>query len=96
MHRPEAICFLETKALAQSNPDLRFMLGLGYNNDFQIPSLGFVGGLWFFWNSNSVVLDVLSSTNQFIHCSFFQGSREGLITFAYVQPRSSLKTRGST
>lgn len=93
-HHPDAICFLETKASSQSPVNLGFMSILGFNNDFQVPATGFAGGLWLFLNSNKIALDILSYyTNQYIHCSFFQGDREGLVTFANVQPRSPLKAR---
>ncbi|GLT36563.1 hypothetical protein SLA2020_109330 [Shorea laevis] len=90
MQKPEIICFLETKAEAGS-PDLRFMLRFGYDKQFRVHSHGRAGGLWLFWKSSLVDLEVLSSTNQAIHCLVRQQRLLFLSTFVYVQPHTTMK-----
>ena len=89
--RPDAICFLETKA-SSDLPSMSFMNRFGYQNNFQIPSSGFAGGLWLFWKNNSLPLDIVSSTNQSIHCSFLQDSRRFFISFIYARPNPRMKS----
>ncbi|GKU93401.1 hypothetical protein SLEP1_g6995 [Rubroshorea leprosula] len=90
MQKPEIICFLETKAKVDS-PDLRFMLRFGYDQQYRVHSLGRAGGLWLFWKSSLVDLEVLSSTNQAIHCLVRQQRLLFLTTFVYVQPHTAMK-----
>ena len=89
-HRPDAICLLETKASAALS-SLPFMIRLGFDKNYQIPSAGFAGGLWLFWQSNSVQIDILCSTNQSIHCSLMQGAQQLLLSFVYARPNPRLK-----
>ena len=89
--QPDAICFLETKA-SSDLASMSFLARLGFDRNFQIPSSGFAGGLWLFWKSNTVALDILSSTNQSIHCSFLQDAKRVLVSFVYARPNPRLKT----
>jgi len=88
--RPDVICFLETKA-SSDLISMSFLSRFGFDKNFQIPSAGFAGGLWLFWNSNSVALDILASTNQSIHCSFMQESKPVFVSFIYARPNPRLK-----
>ncbi|GLT70675.1 hypothetical protein SLA2020_427370 [Shorea laevis] len=85
MHRPDIICFLETKA-DSSTTALNFMRRFGFDRDHQIFSQGMAGGLWLFWRSLAVCLDVLHSSPQFIHCVASHQQATCLFTFVYVQP----------
>ena len=89
-HRPDAICFLETKATSDL-PSISFLTRLGFDQNFQIPAAGFAGGLWLFWKSTSISLDIIASTNQTIHCSFLQGSNRINASFVYARPNPRLK-----
>ncbi|GLT24835.1 hypothetical protein SLA2020_000040 [Shorea laevis] len=90
MHCPDVICFLETKADSASDA-LKFLRRLGFDKDHQIPSQGMAGGLWLFWRSSFVTLDVICSSSQFIHCSLSQQQISCLVTFVYVQPHVAMK-----
>ena len=89
--RSDAFCLLETKT-SSDLPSMAFISRLGFDKNFQIPSSGFAGGLWLFWKSNSIPLDVISSTNQSIHYSFFQESKRVHVSFVYARPNPRLKT----
>lgn len=81
--KPGVICFLETKTSDSSY--LCFMSAFGYNKDYQVPTAGLAGGIWvFFWNSNNINLEIVSSTNQLIHCSFLQDNKVLYLTFVYT------------
>ena len=71
---------------------MSFMTRFGFDRNFQISFAGFAGGLWLFWKSNIVSLDVLSSTNQSIHCSFLQDLKQVYVSFIYARPNPRLKT----
>ncbi|GLT49358.1 hypothetical protein SLA2020_229210 [Shorea laevis] len=90
MQKPDIICFLETKAEVGS-PDLHFMSRFGYNRQHKVHSQGRAGGLWLFWKSSLVDLEVLSSTNQAVHCFVKQQRLSFFTTFAYVQPHITMK-----
>ncbi|GLT78264.1 hypothetical protein SLA2020_498040 [Shorea laevis] len=92
MHKPDVICFLETK-VDEESLDLCFMLRFDFDKQFKIPSLGRAGGLWLFWKSLSVDLEVLSSTNQAIHYSLKRQRITFTVTFVYVQLHSAMKTK---
>ncbi|GLT38080.1 hypothetical protein SLA2020_123490 [Shorea laevis] len=49
------------------------------------------GGLWLFWRSSSVSLEILHSSPQFMHCSLSQQQVNCLATFVYVQPHVAMK-----
>ncbi|GLT50394.1 hypothetical protein SLA2020_238810 [Shorea laevis] len=88
-HRPEIICFMETKAEFGSSA-LNFMRRRGYDCQFQVPASGFAGGLWLFWKS-STHLSIIFSTSQSIHCSvLFRGSSFFMV-FAYIKPQDQCK-----
>ena len=89
--RSDVICFLETKT-SSDLPSMSFITRLGFDKNFQIPSSGFAGGLWLFWKSNSVSLEVISSTNQSIHCSFMQELKRVHVSFVYARPNPRLKS----
>ncbi|GLT34631.1 hypothetical protein SLA2020_091370 [Shorea laevis] len=90
MNRPDVICFLETKTdSAIAAP--KFLRRLGFDKDYQIPSQGRAGGLWLFWCSMVLKLEILCSSSQFIHCSLHQKEVSCSITFAYVQPDAAMK-----
>ncbi|GLT80127.1 hypothetical protein SLA2020_515820 [Shorea laevis] len=90
MHKPDVICFLETKAEANVHA-LRFMAKFGFDKQFKVDSQGRAGGLWLFWKSSTVYLDIIFTTSQFIHCSISNQHVSFLITFVYVQPHGELK-----
>ncbi|GLT56367.1 hypothetical protein SLA2020_294110 [Shorea laevis] len=85
MHCPDIICFLETKANS-STTALNFMRRFGFDRDHQVFSQGMAGGIWLFWRSSVVCLDVLHSSSQLIHCVVSQQQVTCLFTFVYVQP----------
>ncbi|GLT62646.1 hypothetical protein SLA2020_352650 [Shorea laevis] len=90
MHRPDVICFLETKSDSATDA-LKFLRHFGFDKDYQILSQGMAGGLWLFWRSSTVSLDILSSSSQFIHCSISQQQVSCMTTFVYVQPPVATK-----
>ncbi|GLU14892.1 hypothetical protein SLE2022_314330 [Rubroshorea leprosula] len=90
MNRPDVICFLETKTDSATNA-LRFLRRFGFDKDYQIPSQGRAGGLWLFWCSNTVSLEILNSSSQFIHCALTQSQIACLVTFVYIQPHVAMK-----
>ena len=92
INKLDVVCFLETKS-SSNLASLNFMRSLGFDMNFQVPPVGFAGGLWLFWKSGKILLDVLSSTDHYIHCSVMQGSRKSLLSFAYVQPHDRLKNQ---
>ncbi|GKV27878.1 hypothetical protein SLEP1_g36998 [Rubroshorea leprosula] len=91
MHKPDVICFLETKA-DDSVKALEFMKQFRFDQQFRVPSQGRAGGLWLFWKSSSIYLEVLDINTQFIHCSLSQHHISFIITFAYVQPHGEMKS----
>ncbi|GKV09037.1 hypothetical protein SLEP1_g20594 [Rubroshorea leprosula] len=90
MQRPDIICFLETKA-DSSTTALNFMRRFGFDRDHQVFSQGMAGGIWLFWRSSTVCLDVLHSSSQLIHCIVSQQQVTCLLTFVYVQPHVTQK-----
>ncbi|GLT51810.1 hypothetical protein SLA2020_251920 [Shorea laevis] len=90
MHNPSVICFLETKADSTSDA-LRFLKHFGFDKEYQVPSQGMAGGLWLFWRSSSVSLDILQSSSQFIHCSLSHQQVTCFATFIYAQPHAAMK-----
>ncbi|GLT94242.1 hypothetical protein SLE2022_119940 [Rubroshorea leprosula] len=67
------------------------MLKFGFDKQHMVHSFGRAGGLWLFWKSSSLDLEVIVSTTQTIHCSI-NGQRTSFsITFVYVQPHSTMK-----
>ncbi|GLT60498.1 hypothetical protein SLA2020_332620 [Shorea laevis] len=90
MHHPDVICFLETKVDSATDA-LKFLQRFGFDKNHQIPSQGMAGGLWLFWRSSSVTLNILCSSSQFIHCFLSQQQVSCLVTFVYVQPHVAKK-----
>ncbi|GLT66957.1 hypothetical protein SLA2020_392970 [Shorea laevis] len=88
-HKPDIICFMETKAEFGLNA-LNFMRRHGYDSQFQVPASGFAGGLWLFWKE-SAQLSVIFSTNQAIHCLVSFHECRLFLTFGYVRPQESYK-----
>ncbi|GLT82217.1 hypothetical protein SLE2022_006220 [Rubroshorea leprosula] len=89
-HKPDVICFMETKADSTSSA-LGFMPRFGYDKQFQVPASGFAGGLWLFWKSSGVHLSVLSSSAQVIHCSVDYNAKNYLLSLVYVRPQAHFK-----
>ncbi|GLT96250.1 hypothetical protein SLE2022_138910 [Rubroshorea leprosula] len=89
-HRPDIICFLETKADFGSNA-LSFIRRFGYEFQFQVPASGFARGLWLCWKT-LVQLSVIFSTSQAIHCSVCFRGENIFLTFGYVRPTEAYKT----
>jgi len=89
-HRPDAFCLLETKSSAPSNPP-RFIQRLGFTEHLAIPSDGYAGGIWLFWNPFLISINVLFSSTQLIHCFLSQGSKSMYATLAYIRPTSAMK-----
>ncbi|GLT96466.1 hypothetical protein SLE2022_140850 [Rubroshorea leprosula] len=88
-HKPDIICFMETKVEFGSGA-LYFMRRYGYSLQFQVPASGFAGGLWLFWKG-TVQLSVIFSTNQAVQCLvLFRGSSL-FLTFGYVRLQESFK-----
>ena len=83
--QPDVMCFLETKTSSDIS-SMRFMPSLGFDKNYQVPAAGFAGGLWVFWKSNKINLEVVFSTSQLVNCSFLQNNKLVFITFVYVQP----------
>ncbi|GLT30193.1 hypothetical protein SLA2020_050080 [Shorea laevis] len=90
MHRPDIICLLETKVDCFTDA-LSFLKRFNFDKEYQVPSQGKAGGLWLFWRSSSVCLEVLHSSPQLIHCSISQQQVAYLATFVYVQPHAAQK-----
>ncbi|GLT68417.1 hypothetical protein SLA2020_406500 [Shorea laevis] len=90
MNHPDVICFLETKTNSATNA-MRFLRRFGFDKDYQVPSQGRAGGLWLFWCSSSVRLEILHSSSQFIHCVLAQHQVACLVTFVYIQPHVAVK-----
>ncbi|GKU91977.1 hypothetical protein SLEP1_g5773 [Rubroshorea leprosula] len=86
IHPPQAANSAEA-----DSPDLPFMSRLGYDKQHRVHSLGRAGGLWLFWKSSLVDLEVLSSNNQAIHGFVKQQRLSFFITFAYAQPHTVMK-----
>ena len=89
LHRPDAICLIETKASSREPP--RFLSKLGFTENYQVPSTGLAGGIWLFWNPVSIIISVIESESQLIHCHLLQGNNELNATFAYIQPSTEKK-----
>ncbi|GLU09458.1 hypothetical protein SLE2022_263200 [Rubroshorea leprosula] len=81
---------METKADEESL-GIPFMSRFGFDKQYKVPSHGRASGLWLFWKSSLVNLEVVYCTSQFIHCSLQQQRLSFLLTFAYVQPHEVMK-----
>lgn len=90
MNQPDVLCLLETRsnsAFALSLPSV-----LPFSKNHRVPSEGFAGDLWVFWQEKNVSLSVLEDDRQFIHMLVeTPGKRDWVITFADVRPNQEDK-----
>lgn len=66
-----------------------FVVASGFLNLFRVEAIGFSGGIWILWNSNSVGLEILAYSDQLIHAILslsLPGSVDVLLTAVYGSP----------
>ncbi|XP_057451938.1 uncharacterized protein LOC130743727 [Lotus japonicus] len=56
-------------------------------------AVGFSGGIWLFWDTNVLRLDILVSHRQYVHTKvfFLDNSEVALATFVYGSPQASMR-----
>lgn len=63
--------------------------GLGFENSFRVDASGQSGGLWILWKSGIGEVDVISSTDQFIHVTVVNGEEILNLIVVYAAPTVS-------
>lgn len=66
---------------------------LRFQNNFRVEAEGFSGGIWVLWEGDIVNVDIISTSNQFIHygVSFKDGSESFFLTCLYGSPIPSIR-----
>lgn len=93
LHRksPNLLCLLETKAMPRMGKHLDSRLR--FSCSFEVPTQGFQGGLILLWHECSLQVDILSFSDQIIHCRIREGNMEWVSSFMYIQSNSDAKNR---
>ncbi|GMI89709.1 hypothetical protein HRI_002640200 [Hibiscus trionum] len=88
---PDIVVVMEP-SVSGDNAD-NFICRSGFDHSYQVEATGLSGGIWVLWN-DSVVLDVVVVSNQFIHasCSEAGSSKHFFITFVYASPNASRRS----
>ncbi|CAN1126875.1 hypothetical protein LINPERHAP2_LOCUS3685 [Linum perenne] len=85
MHKPQFIVILESRISGDVGRAVRAKLKFQFS--YIVDAVGFRGGIWMLWNDSNIRVNVLSSTNQFIHTSVdWDSGRTCLATFVYASP----------
>lgn len=88
--KPDVLCLVETRSSSDFTSQLS--LKLGFDRDVRIPSEGFAGGIWVFWNNSSSTITVLEQNRQFVHLAVEDPcAGRWVITLAYVRPNRTHK-----
>ncbi|WCJ29423.1 LINE-1 retrotransposable element ORF2 protein [Euphorbia peplus] len=94
VHNPLILILIETRV-----PGSRAMaLGqsLNFSNVDVVEAEGFSGGIWMFWNSSAIKIDILLHNKQYLHAQVTMtstglGSCPWLFTAVYVRPQQANK-----
>ncbi|KAG7547784.1 Ribonuclease H domain [Arabidopsis suecica] len=63
--------------------------GLGFDNSFRVDATGQSGGLWLLWRSDVGEVEILESSDQFIHAKVTQGEETMHLVAVYAAPTVS-------
>ncbi|KAJ4822368.1 hypothetical protein Tsubulata_014296 [Turnera subulata] len=89
-HRPSILVLVETWVVsARVAP---FLERLGYDGGFFVDPVGFSGGIWVFWQTQALSIQVLCHSRQYIHMRVQPTIGPiWLFTAVYASPRASLR-----
>lgn len=88
--RPDVLVLLETRA--NSAYASRLPESLGFQNHFRVPSEGFSGGIWVFWNKTSSHLSVIASDSQTVHLEVSEPNKAAwFLSCCYVRPSDEFR-----
>ena len=70
----------------------RICRGLGFENSFRVDACGQSGGLWLLWRSEIGELEVVESSDQFIHAKIGSGTEVINVIAVYAAPTPSRRS----
>lgn len=70
----------------------RICQGLGFDNSFRVDAAGQSGGLWLLWRSEVGVVEVVKSTDQFIHAKLVKDMDILQLIVVYAAPSASRRS----
>ncbi|XP_023639459.1 uncharacterized protein LOC111830917 [Capsella rubella] len=70
----------------------RICHGLGFDSSFRVDAAGQSGGLWLLWRSNVGEVEIMSSSDQFIHARVKQGVECFHLVVVYAAPTVSRRS----
>ena len=65
---------------------------LGFENSFRIDAVGQSGGIWLLWRSKVGLVEIMESSNQFIHARVGEGSDRFHLVVVYAAPTTSRRS----
>lgn len=91
-HRPNSLVLIETK-ISERRADV--VCGkIGFDSWVRVEAYGFSKGIWLFWHSHALHLNLISSDAQIVHCQIkCTNGCVWLFTMVYGSPNVSSRNR---
>ncbi|KAL8130243.1 hypothetical protein V2J09_019398 [Rumex salicifolius] len=82
--KPCVIALFETHTSGSSAPHV--CENLGFDKSHIVEANGHSGGIWFFWKSDQISLEIIQDDNQFVHAKALNGVRSFNLFAVYACP----------